>query len=270
MPGGWHFHKPDKNARRMRRWWPFEVAAVIAIAVVVVIGLIGLTGGQAPNRVNPRTTARAGEVEHTAAQSRVAPSTTSVPVDPYLQPDGSALPVLVVFNGRAITIKGAIPSAASEQRLAALAEAYSKTPHAKLVTDFVVDPRVPTSTGVRVIEMNSVRFAEGGSEVTQQYAPALARVVTIMKAIPSLTALVVGHSDQMGASSSNLALSYARATSVVAYLASQGINADRLTAQGVGSESLLTKQSNAAGLALNRRTEFVLYGLLSGPPGSQA
>jgi outer membrane protein OmpA-like peptidoglycan-associated protein len=231
MPDGWHFHKPNSHARRARRWWPFEAAAIIAVAVVVVIGLIG-------------------------------------PDDPNLQPDGSALPILVVFDGSTIKIKGAVPSTAAEQRLAALAEAYSKTPNAKLVTDLVVDPRVPTSTGVRVIEMNSIRFADGSSEVTPQYASALARVVTIMKAIPTLTALVVGHADQTGNSTSNLNLSYARATSVVAYLVSQGISADRLTAQGVGSTSLLTQQSNAAGLALNRRTEFVRYGLLVGPTGS--
>ena len=66
-----------------------------------------------------------------------------------------------------------------------------------------------------------------------------------------------------GGSASNLTLSYARATAVVQYLVSMGVNSSRLTAQGVGSSSPLTQQSDAAGLALNRRTEFVFYGLLA-------
>ena len=51
---------------------------------------------------------------------------------------------------------------------------------------------------------------------------------------------------------------------MVEYLVAQGISPDRLSAQGVGDRSPLTQQSDAAGLALNRRTEFVFYGLLAG------
>jgi len=279
MPVGGHFQKSEENNRvgRARRWWPFEVAAVTAIAMAVAVALIAIPGGHARNGTNrrtasgaavvkhlhQRTSSGAGAVERTAAQSPVPSSTTTLPVDPYLQPDKTALPVLVVFDGSTITIKGAVPSVAAEHKLSALAEAYSTTPHARVVTNLLVDRRIPASTGVRIIEMNAVRFAEGSSTVTPQYAPSLARVVTVMKAMPTLTALVIGHADQMGDSAQNLTLSYARATNVVQYLVSQGVSPSRLTAQGVGSSSLLTQQSNAAGLALNRRTEFVLYGLLA-------
>ena len=85
-----------------------------------------------------------------------------------------------------------------------------------------------------------------------------------MKATPTLSVLVVGHADQRGASDKNLALSQARASAVLEYLVSQGIDPDRLSARGVGDQDLLTQQSDAAGLALNRRTEFVFFGLLVG------
>ena len=201
----------------------------------------------------------------TASSSSGSSGTTVPPnpADPYLLPNGSAQPVSLVYNGNTITLKGAVPTAAAGQRLAAIAESYSTTPISNLETNFVVDPRVPTSTGVRVIDADSVRFAEGSSDITPDYAPTLARVITILKAIPALTALVIGHSDSTGDPSSNLTLSYARATSVVQYLVTQGIDASRLTAQGVGSANPLTQQTDAAGLALNRRTEFIFYGLLA-------
>jgi outer membrane protein OmpA-like peptidoglycan-associated protein len=179
-------------------------------------------------------------------------------------PDGSALPVLIVFDGGTVNISGAVPTSAAGQRLAALAAAYSKTPNAKVVSNLTVDPRVPVSTGVRVIEMNADRFDTGSSAITPQYAPELSRVVVLLKSMPSLTSLVVGHADQRGDTVSNLQLSEARASAVVDYLVAQGISADRLSSQGVGDQSPLTHQSDAAGLALNRRTEFVFSGLLVG------
>ena len=42
-----------------------------------------------------------------------------------------------------------------------------------------------------------------------------------------------------------------------------GINPERLSSRAVGDTDLLTLNDDAASLALNRRTEFVLYGLLS-------
>jgi outer membrane protein OmpA-like peptidoglycan-associated protein len=225
---------------------------------------------QASHVAVSKTTATTHPAAAAPAAAQSSPSAASKPTpttlapDWYLQPDGSALPLLVVFDGSTIYLTGAVPSTAIGQYLSGLAEAYSKTPHARLVTKLVVDPRVPPSTGVRVIEMNAVRFASGSTQITPDYAPELSRVVTILKAMPKLTALVIGHADQTGASAQNVSISVGRATSVVEYLVSRGINPDRLSAQGIGDTSLLTRQSNAAGLALNRRTEFVFYGLMAG------
>jgi OOP family OmpA-OmpF porin len=88
--------------------------------------------------------------------------------------------------------------------------------------------------------------------------------VTLLKAMPNLTVLVIGHADQRGDSELNRKLSQARASAVVEHLIVQGISPDRLSARGVGDSSPLTQQSDAAGLALNRRTEFVFFGLMVG------
>ncbi|MBO0730584.1 MAG: OmpA family protein [Acidimicrobiaceae bacterium] len=250
----------------------FALALVVAIDAVAIVLIFLPSGhhsspGANQQQIASRSRAAAPVALAAGQPPRVTPSTTATtsPTDPYLQPSGSALPLLCVFDGSTVYLRGAVPSAAIAQYLSGLAKAYSKTPNPQVVSNLVVDPRVPTSTGVRVIEMNSVRFASGSSQITPEYAPELSRVVTILKAMPKLTALVIGHADQTGNSAQNLSLSEARAIADVEYLVAQGISPERLTAQGVGDTSLLTQQSNAAGLTLNRRTEFIFYGLMTGP-----
>ena len=80
--------------------------------------------------------------------------------------------------------------------------------------------------------------------------------------------MVVGHADQRGSDATNLVLAQRRADAVVAYLAGLGIEGSRLSARSVGEADLLTVDDDEASLALNRRTEFILYGLLLPPPAA--
>ena len=85
-----------------------------------------------------------------------------------------------------------------------------------------------------------------------------------MSALPNITALVIGHADQRGGDLANYAISEQRANAVKNYVAAHGIAPDRLSSRAVGETDLLTLDDDAAALALNRRTEFVFYGLLLG------
>ena len=85
-----------------------------------------------------------------------------------------------------------------------------------------------------------------------------------MNALPHTSALIIGHADQRGDWLTNYNLSEQRALAVKNYVATGGISADRLSSRAVGENDLLTLNDDAAALALNRRTEFVLYGLLLG------
>ena len=60
----------------------------------------------------------------------------------------------------------------------------------------------------------------------------------------------------------NRELSESRAGMVVDYLAYRGINPTRLSMRGAGETDLLTLDSDERALALNRRTEFIFYGVL--------
>jgi outer membrane protein OmpA-like peptidoglycan-associated protein len=207
------------------------------------------------------------EPEPTDAATTVAPTdppTTPPPTAaktyPTL-PDGSPVPVVAIFNGPEITLTGTVPSQAAAERLAALALANSKTP-ATVNSQLTINPAVPINVGVRVIEMDSARFPEGSAEILPAHAAELDRVIWVMTTLPNITVLVVGHADQRGDEVSNFVLSEERARSVVSYLAGGGIAPARLASRAVGEADLLTLNNDAAAFALNRRTEFIFYGLL--------
>ena len=202
----------------------------------------------------PPAPARPGDT--TAGETGTAPLAT--------MPDGSFVPVLAVFDVDHITLTGAVPDQAARERLAALAVANAKPGQETIDDQVTIDPRVPRSIGVRVVELTSARFAEGTSEIAPAHAAELDRVVTVMQALPEVTALVIGHADQRGDEATNYRLSADRAEAVVDYLVSKGVAAHRLASRAVGEADLLTLADDDAALALNRRTEFVFAGLLLG------
>jgi len=171
--------------------------------------------------------------------------------------------VIAIFDVNQITLTGAVPTAADVERLGGLAIANSKTP-ATLINDLTTNPAIPRNVGVRVIELTSARFPDGSAEILLAHAAELDRVVSIMNALPAVSVLAIGHADQRGDEGSNFELSTERARAVVNYLVSQGVGASRVASRAVGEGDLLTLAAAAAALALNRRTEFVFYGLLQG------
>jgi outer membrane protein OmpA-like peptidoglycan-associated protein len=164
-----------------------------------------------------------------------------------------------------VIIDGAVPTQEAADRLEALAVANAKGP-AVVTSRVTIDPAVPADVGIRVIELQSLRFPSGSSEIVPEHAVEFDRVAGVMNALPDTTVLVIGHADQLGPEDANLTLSQARADAVVAYLVGQGIAADRLSAQGVGETDLLAEDLGEETLALNRRTEFVFYGVLVPTP----
>jgi len=69
--------------------------------------------------------------------------------------------------------------------------------------------------------------------------------------------IIQGHTDIIGRLGSNLALSQLRAVAVMDYLISQGVEPDRLSAQGFGY--LRLKDSDNPRSGINRRVEFLAY-----------
>ena len=70
--------------------------------------------------------------------------------------------------------------------------------------------------------------------------------------------VVEGHTDNQGATETNLKLSEARAASVVSWLNAHGVAVSRLEPKGFGASRPVADNAAANGRALNRRVEIAL------------
>ena len=109
---------------------------------------------------------------------------------------------------------------------------------------------------------NSARFPEGSADILPVYALELYRVVTVMKALPNISVVVVGHADQRGSYVTNFAISDERARAVVNYLLFLGISPTRLSSLAAGESDLVRCRRRCRGPPRDRRTEFIFSGLL--------
>ena len=92
----------------------------------------------------------------------------------------------------------------------------------------------------------------------------------ILSANPTVTYLVVGHTDEQGTAEYNLALGQRRAAQVKRYLAAKGIDEARLSTQSMGDTQPASRGTDEASYALNRRAEFQssnLPGVMTRPRG---
>lgn len=127
----------------------------------------------------------------------------------------------------------------------------------------------PASSGKRVLEERikiiNIRFSSGSSSIPAS-SDALAQIAGALKSkeLENAKILIQGHTDSTGSSESNLALSIARAKSVMNVLVdTYGVDKERLSAEGLGESMPVTSNTTPAGRALNRRIEFVYLGDLN-------
>ena len=83
----------------------------------------------------------------------------------------------------------------------------------------------------------------------------LDRLIQLLNENPSIKIQVEGHTDAIGKAADNLKLSQERAKSVVVYLTTKGIAANRLSAKGFGATKPISDNASEEGRAQNRRTE---------------
>lgn len=86
----------------------------------------------------------------------------------------------------------------------------------------------------------------------------LGEVVQTMKQQPTLQAAVVGHADDQGTESYNLALSQRRAQAVSDYLTTSGVAASRVSTKWRGESEPAFPNTTGEFRALNRRVEVAL------------
>jgi outer membrane protein OmpA-like peptidoglycan-associated protein len=103
--------------------------------------------------------------------------------------------------------------------------------------------------------LDDVNFETGKADLKPESFPVLDELVAFLTRKDDERIEIGGHTDNVGKAASNITLSMERAKSVMAYIISKGIDANRLTAKGYGSSVPVESNATAAGRAINRRTE---------------
>src|SRR5258706_4022736 len=109
--------------------------------------------------------------------------------------------------------------------------------------------------GKKII-LNNIFYDIDKANLRMESMSELTRVLEVLNEMPSLKIEVSSHTDNRGSDEYNQKLSHARAQSVVDYLISKGISADRVIAKGYGKTQPVASNDTDEGRQLNRRTEF--------------
>ncbi len=106
------------------------------------------------------------------------------------------------------------------------------------------------------IVLEGVNFATSSAELTAEARETLNTVAQTLVANSGIRVEVGGHTDNTGSRTGNVALSQARAESVMQYLISRGVAANRMEARGYGPDQPIADNGTRAGRAENRRVEL--------------
>jgi OmpA-OmpF porin, OOP family len=114
------------------------------------------------------------------------------------------------------------------------------------------DDELPEEVSVQLL----VEFDTDRSDIKPQYHAEIARVGEFMNTYPWTTAVIEGHTDNVGGARYNQALSQRRAEAVRKYLIDTfGIEPSRLTAKGYGLSKPIADNGTPEGRQKNRRIE---------------
>jgi chemotaxis protein MotB len=111
-------------------------------------------------------------------------------------------------------------------------------------------------------------FPEGGYQLSPNGKQALNQYVPRLQTLQNAKVVVYGYTDnlpvgpalQRSGIANNIDLSSRRADNVVAYLTSQGVNPNMISAKGFGDTHPVASNDAPDGRAKNRRIEIVLEG----------
>ena len=104
-----------------------------------------------------------------------------------------------------------------------------------------------------------IQFEIDRHDIQREVKEKLAVLATFMRKYPDSSAVIEGHTDDVGTDADNLYLSRRRADSVVDYLVREhGIAPARLSAVGYGETSPVADNASEAGKRINRRIDAVI------------
>lgn len=137
--------------------------------------------------------------------------------------------------------------------------AATQTEPAPVRSPVVVLAPVTSAQTQEYCSILDLQFEINSDDIQRSDAEKLLVLATFLQKYPDTTALIEGHTDNVGSADANLSLSRNRADNVVSHMiASHDIAASRLTAVGHGASRPLADNSTEAGRRMNRRTGAVI------------
>lgn len=111
----------------------------------------------------------------------------------------------------------------------------------------------------RALSLQVINFAVDKSDIPEANKAVLDRAVEVMKNVPEMELMILGHTDSDGDDAYNKDLSQRRADAVKDYLVSKGADASKLMTKGMGETDPIATNETDNGKFRNRRIEFTVY-----------
>lgn len=113
--------------------------------------------------------------------------------------------------------------------------------------------------GILITFESGLLFKTNSAELEPATKSNLTDLAGTLNKYDDTNVLIEGHTDNTGEDSYNQRLSERRAAAVESYLASQGVDASRLTTAGYGEKQPVATNDTDAGRSSNRRVEVAIY-----------
>ncbi len=156
--------------------------------------------------------------------------------------------------------KGALIGAASGAAIGGGVGYYMDVQEAKLRQKMKGTGVTVTRSGDQIIlnMPNNVTFDSNASQLKPAGANTLSGVAMVLKEYEDTRVHIIGHTDSSGSRELNMRLSEQRAESVGTALITMGVDASRLSMNGVGPDQPVASNSTTEGKAQNRRVTLTL------------
>lgn len=111
----------------------------------------------------------------------------------------------------------------------------------------------------RALSLQVINFDVDKAIIPEVNKPLLDKAADIIKGLPNISLLIMGHTDATADHAHNVALSQERATAIKAYLVAKGVDASKLMTKGMGEQYPIADNETEQGRFRNRRIEFAVY-----------
>jgi outer membrane protein OmpA-like peptidoglycan-associated protein len=123
------------------------------------------------------------------------------------------------------------------------------------VYGYLTDVAAPRN---RAFVFDGLDFDNATNRVRPESETAIADLTTLLRAFPAATLRIEGYTDPSGDPEADRRVSLARAQALRDLLVKAGVPAERITAEGLGSDKPVADNNTAEGRAKNRRIELSL------------